>query len=58
MEFAIGAMAGFLPLLWFMVTFTSPDLVWMREAIKHGAAQYNPKTGIFEWKQPADAATE
>ena len=25
------------------------DAYWQREAIDHGAAQYNPKTGDWEW---------
>jgi hypothetical protein len=24
---------------------------WHKEIIKHGAGQYNPTTGVFEWKE-------
>lgn len=23
---------------------------WEKEALQHNAAQYNPETGVFEWK--------
>lgn len=27
---------------------------WQQEAIDHGAAQYNPTTGNFEWKEKVE----
>ena len=31
---------------------------WREEAIAHGAAQYNAKTGIFEWKDAVKPKVE
>jgi hypothetical protein len=31
---------------------------WREEAIAHGAAQYNSKTGIFEWKDTVKPKVE
>lgn len=45
--FFIGAALMF-SVLSFFVTF---DCKWHRQAIEHGAAQYNPVTGKFEWKE-------
>ena len=28
---------------------------WQKQAIEHGAAQYNPITSQFEWKEKTDA---
>lgn len=35
-------------LLLMMVNCT-PNWQWHEDAIKHGAARFNPKTGKFEW---------
>ena len=45
--FLIGATSMFLAMSFF-VTF---DCKWQKQAIDHGAAQYSPVTGKFEWKE-------
>lgn len=29
---------------------------WQKQCVEHGAAQYNPTTGNFEWKEKVDSA--
>ena len=44
--FFIGLLIGMLA-IGFVAT---ANHVWQKEAIEHGAAQYSPVTGKFEWK--------
>ena len=44
--FFIGALVVFLG----MMFCSTPNHQWQKQAIDHGAAQYSPVTGKFEWK--------
>ena len=47
MGFFFGAVAGFILLtLIYAWAFSQ----WQAEAIKHGAAEYNQTTGVWQWK--------
>lgn len=45
--FFIGALVMFLG----MNFYSTPNHQWQKQAIDHGAAQYSPVTGKFEWKE-------
>ncbi|NCX55788.1 MAG: hypothetical protein EBW87_01105 [Burkholderiaceae bacterium] len=44
--FFIGFLIGILAIGF----FATPNHIWQKQAIDHGAAQYSPVTGKFEWK--------
>lgn len=54
-------LAAFLGFLLAVVVYTAvasfymtPTAKWQAEAIKHGAAQYSPVTGKFEWNDETE----
>jgi hypothetical protein len=52
----LGLLGGFLIALCIgalIISDVSAD--WEKQAIEHGAAQYNPITSQFEWKEKTDA---
>lgn len=50
--FAIGALLGLaLSGIYFSATGTA-DHVWQRQAIEHGAGEYDSVSGDWKWKEP------
>lgn len=47
-SFVVGIIAS--SLTWIIVINNVNDM-WREEIIQHGAAEYNPTTGAFQWKE-------
>lgn len=54
LAFFLGFLLGGLMTLAVSSCTTTPNSKWQSEAIKHGAAQYSPVTGKFEWNDEAE----
>lgn len=53
--FLLGAaLSGLLVLAVCSVAHKGSMNAWEKQCIEHGAAQYNPTTGNFEWKEKVD----
>lgn len=56
--FCAGCLVGLMVALLVMMLMATPSHIWQRQAIQHGAAQYNQTTGKFEWIDRKEAEDE
>lgn len=57
--FCVGwLLGGLLAVVAAALSLQLGDSHWQREAVKHGAASYDPQTGAWKWNEPAEGKSD